>query len=373
VKLKAIKIRIKPTPEQEKQLWKSVGTARWAYNWALDKQIKNYKEGNKFISDNILRKEITQLKKTEEFSWLSEVSNNICKQAIKDLCSAYKRFFKGHSKQPKFKSRKKSKPSFYNDNGKLKTKNKLVLIEKVGWIKTSEQIPMNVKYKNPRISYDNKYWYLSVAIDRENIELELTDEVLGIDVGISELAICSDGQRFKNINKTSKVKRLEKHKHKLQRQVSRKYQINKEGNRFVKTSNIIKLEKKIKLIQRKLNNIRQNHIFQTANTIVKTKPCVIALEDLNITGMMKNKHLSKAIQNQKLYELKRVIQYKCEWLGIKFISVDRFFPSSKTCSECGQINKKLKLSDRLYECECSLEMDRDLNAAINLKQYVINI
>src|SRR5699024_11039977 len=121
----------------------------WAYNWALDKQIKNYKEGNKFISYNILRKKITQLKKTEKFSWLSEVSNNICKQAIKDLCSAYKIFFKGHSKQPKFKSRKKSKPSFYNDNGKLKTKNKLVLIEKVGWIKTSEQIPMNVKYKNP--------------------------------------------------------------------------------------------------------------------------------------------------------------------------------------------------------------------------------
>lgn len=373
MKLKAIKVRIKPTLEQEEQLWKSVGTARWAYNWALDKQIKNDEQGNKLISDNELRKEITQLKKTEEFAWLSEVSNNVCKQAVKDLCSAYKNFFKGKSKRPRFKSRKKSRPSFYNDNIKLKVKSKSVLIEKVGWIKTSEQIPMNVKYKNPRISHDNKYWYLSVAVDKENVEVKLTDEVLGIDVGISELAICSDGQRFKNINKTSRVKRLEKHKCKLQRQVSRKYEMNKEGSRFVKTSNIIKFEKQIRLVQRKLNNIRQNHIFQTANTIVKTKPSVIAMENLNITGMMKNKHLSKAIQDQKLYELKRVIQYKCEWLGIKIVDVDRFFPSSKTCSECGQINKKLKLSERVYKCECGLAIDRDLNAAINLKQYAINI
>lgn len=371
--MKSIKVRIRPTLEQEKQLWKSVGTARWAYNWALDRQLQNYKEGNKFISDNELRKELTQLKKTKEFSWLYDVSNNITKQAIKDLCLAYKRFFKGQSKHPRFKSRKNSKLSFYNDNEKLKVKEKSVLIEKVGWIKTSEQIPMNVKYKNPRISYDNKYWYLSIVIDREKTEIELTDEVLGIDVGISELAICSDGQRFGNINKTSKVKRLEKRKRKLQRQVSRKYKMNKEENRFIKTSNIIKLEKRINLIQRRLNNIRQNHIFQTANAIVKTKPSKIAMEDLNITGMMKNKHLSKAISNQKLYELKRVIKYKCEWLGIKFIDVDRFFPSSKTCSGCGQVNSNLKLSDRVYSCECGLEMDRDLNAAINLKRYAINI
>ena len=373
--MKSIKVRIKPSSEQEKKLWKSVGTARWAYNWALDRQLQNYKEGNKFISDSDLRKELTQLKKTEEFSWLYDVSNNITKQAIKDLCLAYKRFFKGQSKHPRLKSRKKSKPSFYNDNEKLKIKEKSVLIEKVGWIKTSEQIPVNVKYKNPRISYDNKYWYLSIAIDREKtkVETELTDVVLGIDVGVKDLAICSDGKIFRNINKSQKVKRVEKRLRKLQRQVSRKYEMNKEGHRFIKTSNIIKLEKKIRLLQRKLSNIRQNHIFQTANTIVKTKPSKIAMEDLNIAGMMKNKHLSKAIQTQKLFELKRVIRYKCEWLGIKFVDVDRFFPSSKTCSDCGQVNSNLKLSDRVYNCECGLEMDRDLNAAINLKRYAINI
>jgi len=371
--IKAVKIRLKPTEEQERQLWKSVGTARWVYNWALNKQIENYQNGGKFISDGELRKELTQLKKTEEYAWLKEVSNNITKQAIKDLCKAYKNFFNGKAKHPKFKSKKRSKPSFYNDNNKLKVKKMLVLIEKVGWVKTSEQIPMGVKYKNPRVSYDGKYWYISVGIEFEPIHTDLTDNVIGIDVGIKNLAVCSDGQVFKNINKTSKVKRLEKRLRRLQRKVSRKYEMNKEGNRFVKTCNIIKLEKKIRLMQRKLTNIRKNHIFQSVNAIVKTKPSVIAMEDLNITGMMKNKHLAKAVQDQKLYEFKRVIRYKCEWLGIKFVEVDRWFPSSKLCSNCGQIKKDLKLSDRIYTCDCGNKIDRDLNASINLAKYAIHM
>lgn len=371
--MKSVKVRLKPTPEQEAQLWKSSGVARWTYNWALNRQIENYEAGNKFISDGVLRKELTQLKKTDEFKWLYDVSNNITKQAIKDLCLSYKRFFKGQAKRPRFKSRKKSKPSFYNDNIKLKVKNKLILIEKVGWIKTSEQIPIGIRYMNPRITFDGKYWYISVSVEQEEKKEALTDKVIGIDVGIKDLAICSDGQVFKNINKSHKVKRVEKHLRKLQRQVSRKYEMNKEGHRFVKTSNIIKLEKKIRLLQRELSNIRQNHIFQTANAIVKTKPSKIVMEDLNIKGMMKNRHLAKAISNQKLYELKRVIKYKCEWLGIEFVEVDRFFPSSKTCSSCGTTKKDLKLSDRTYKCECGLEMDRDLNAAINLAKYAESV
>lgn len=371
----AKKVRLKPTEEQERQLWKSVGTARWAYNWALNKQIENYKNGGKFISDGELRKELTQLKKTEEYAWLKEVSNNVTKQAIKDLCKAYKNFFNGKAKHPKFKSKKKSRPSFYNDNMKLKVKDHLVLVllEKIGWVKTSEQIPMGVKYKNPRVSYDGKYWYLSVGIEFEPIHTDLTDNVIGIDVGIKHLAVCSDGRVFSNVNKTSSVKRLEKRLHRLQRQVSRKYEMNKKGNRFVKTCNIIKLEKKIRLIQRKLTNIRKNHIFQSVNAIVKTKPSVIAMEDLNITGMMKNKHLAKAVQDQKLYEFKRVIRYKCEWLGIKFVEVDRWFPSSKLCCNCGQIKKDLKLSDRTYTCDCGNKIDRDLNASINLAKYAIHM
>lgn len=177
------KVRLKPTKEQEIQLWKSVGTARWAYNWALGKQEENYKKDKKVLSDNLLRKELTVLKQTNEYSWLYDVSNNITKQAIKDLCEAYKKFFNGLTERPRFKSKRKSKPSFYNDNVKLKVKGFKVLVEKVGWITVSEKVP-NAKYFNPRNSYDNKYWYLSFVMEISKPKLELTDVSLGIDVGI---------------------------------------------------------------------------------------------------------------------------------------------------------------------------------------------
>ncbi|WP_153016383.1 RNA-guided endonuclease InsQ/TnpB family protein, partial [Clostridium tepidiprofundi] len=178
--------------------------------------------------------------------------------------------------------RRKSKPSFYNDNIKLKVKPKLVLIEKVGWIKTAEQIPMNVKYTNPRVSFDGKYWYLSVGIERENLIVGLTNESIGIDVGIKDLAVCSNGMTFKNINKTRLVKKLEKRLRRLQRKISRKYELNKEGRKFVKTSNIIKLEKQIRLLHRRLSNIRSNHLHQATTKIVKTKPSRVVMETLNI-------------------------------------------------------------------------------------------
>lgn len=170
---------------------------------------------------------------------------------------------------------------------KLKVKNSLVLIEKVGWVKTSEQLPMNVKYNNPRITFDGKYWYISVGMEQEINEIELNSHVVGIDLGIKALAVCSDGKVFKNINKTVEVKKIEKRLRRLQRRVSRKYEINKEGSRFVKTSNIIKTEKQIRFLHRRLSNIRRNHLHQTTNAIVKTKPCKVVMEDLNVTGMMK--------------------------------------------------------------------------------------
>ena len=363
------KVRLRPTKEQETQLWKSVGTARWVYNWTLERQQENYKNGGKFIYDNELRKEITQLKKQDDYKWLGDVSNNVAKQAVKDACNAYKRFFKGQSSAPKFKSRRKSHKSFYNDTAKLKVKNKSVLIEKIGWVKTSEQLPMDIKYLNPRVSYDNKYWYLSVSYEQEFTQPELTDEVIGIDLGIKTLAVCSNGMVFKNINKTTKVRKIEKRLRRLQRSTSRKYEKNKEGNRYVKTCNIIKIEKKIQLLHRRLSNIRNNHLHQTTNAIVRTKPGKVVMEDLNVKGMMKNRNLAKAISQQKFYEFKRQIEYKCEKYGIEFIQVDRFFPSSKLCSNCGQIKKNLKLSDRVYHCDCGLHIDRDLNASINLANY----
>ena len=371
----AKKVRLYPTEIQEQKLWQSVGTARFIYNWTIARQEENYKNGGKFIPDDDLRKEITQLKKTD-LQWLSEVSNNVTKQAVKDACDSYKRFFKGLADKPRFKSRRKSKPSFYNDNCKLKVKDKSVLIEKVGWVNIKPySIPLDVKYSNPHISFDGKYWYISVGIERELPKVKLTDESIGIDVGVKYLAICSNGMTFKNINKTKEVKRLKKVLKRKQRKVSRKYDINKikKGGenrcQFKKTNNIIKLEKEIRLLHRRLTNIRSNHIHQATNKIVKIKPSRVVMETLNIKGMMKNRHLSKAIAEQCLYEFKRQIQYKCKKYGIEFVEADKWFPSSKTCSCCGAIKKDLKLKDRVYQCSCGLKIDRDLNASINLSRY----
>ena len=369
--IRARKVRLYPTKEQERKMWQSVGTARFIYNWTLAKQEENYRSGGKFISDGTLRKEITQLKKGE-LAWLSEVSNNVAKQAVKDACNAYKSFFKGLSERPRFKSKKKAKPSFYNDSIKLKVNSKSVLLEKVGWVKIKpNQLPTSpYKYVNPRVSYDGKYWYLSVGLELEPPVLELTGESIGIDVGIKNLAICSNGMVFKNINKTRVVKQLEKRLHRLQRKVSNKYQKNKKGKEYVKTNNIIKLERRIKLLHRRLANIRNNHLHQSTNKIVKAKPSKIVVETLNIKGMMKNKHLSKAIAQQCLYEFKRQLKYKCEWYGIEFIEADSWYASSKICSKCGNKKQKLSLSERVYKCECcGLSIDRDYNASINLSRY----
>ena len=187
----AKKVRIIPNIEQEQKLWQSVGTARYIYNWTLARQEENNKNGGKFIKDGDLRKELTILKKSE-LNWLNEVSNNVAKQAVKDGCNAYKNFFKGLADKPRFKSRRKSKPSFYNDTDKLKVKGNLVLIEKVGWIKTVEQIPTDIKYINPRISFDGKFWYISIGIEKEETILENTDISIGVDLGLKDLAIVSN-------------------------------------------------------------------------------------------------------------------------------------------------------------------------------------
>lgn len=364
------KVRLHPTKEQEQKLWQSVGTARFIYNWTLAKQEENYANGGKFISDNDLRKELTILKQ-DKLIWLSGVSNNVAKQAVKDGCNAYKTFFKGIADKPRFKSRRKSKPSFYNDTSKLKVKESSVLIEKVGWVTIKKNlIPMNCKYTNPRVSFDGKYWFISVGIEKENQKVALTTESIGIDVGVKNLAICSNGMAFKNINKTKSVKKLKKTLKRKQRQCSNKYEKNKKGKEFVKTKNIAKLEKQVRLLHRKLANIRANHIHQATSMIVKAKPSRVVMETLNIKGMMRNKHLSKAIAEQCLYDFKIKLKYKCEFNGIEFIEADKWYPSSKTCSECGHIKTKLSLSERTYICEdCGCVIDRDYNASINLSRY----
>ena len=222
---------------------------------------------------------------------------------------------------------------------------------------------------NPRITYDGLHWFVSVSIDVEDNTDIPSNEGIGIDLGLKDLAICSDGNTYKNINKTHRVKNIEKRKRGLQRSVSRKYNMNKRGERYKKTSNIIKREKELLKLTKRLTNIRHNHLHQITSEIVKRKPSFICIEDLNVSGMMKNKHLSKAIQQQSFYEFRRQIQYKSEWNNIPVILADRFFPSSKLCSCCGMIKKDLKLSDRIYKCDCGNVIDRDYQASLNLKQY----
>ena len=384
--IKSIKVRLNPNNKQLTKLFQYAGCDRFAYNWAISREQDNYKQGNKFLSDSELRKEFTQLKKQSEYQWLNEVSNNVTKQAIKDACNTYKRFFKGQCKYPKFKSKKHSTPSFYQDNIKIQFTDTHVKVEsfsmskkqnkqKLNWIKLCEKgrIPTDCKYMNPRFTYDGLYWYVSIGIEVNDNTTLPSNEGIGIDLGIKDLAICSDGNTYKNINKTQTVKKLEKKKRRLQRSISRKYEENKKGASYCKTSNIIKSEKELLKLNHRLTNIRQNYLHQTSAKIVKREPSFICIEDLNVSGMMKNKHLSKAVQQQGFYEFRRQIEYKAMWNNIPVVIADRFFPSSKLCSCCGSIKKDLKLSDRIYKCECGNVIDRDYQAALNLKQYGENV
>ena len=239
----------------------------------------------------------------------------------------------------------------------------------------SEHIAKSLIPKSiPTPSFDGLNWWISVGVEYEDITTLPSNNGIGIDLGIKDLAICSDGSTYKNINKTSKVKKLKKKQRRLQRKISRKYLKNKKGECYCKTSNIIKSEKELLKVNKRLTNIRHNYIHQTTSEIINRKPMFIVLEDLNVKGMMKNKHLSRAIQEQCLYEFNRQIQYKSSWNNIKFIEADRYFPSSKLCSNCGCINKNLKLSDRIYICpDCGNEIDRDYQASLNLKQYGENV
>jgi putative transposase len=385
--IKTIRVMLIPNNKQKTKLFQYSDAARFAYNWALAREYENYNNGWKFISDSELRKEFTLLKKNDGYVWLNNISNNVTKQAIKDACNAYKRFFKGQAKFPKFKSRKKSRPSFYQDNVKIQFTDTHIKVEgfslskkknkqKLNWIRLAEhgRIPTECKYYNPRIKFDGLNWWITVGIDYKKNTFTPSNDGIGIDLGIKDLAICSDmGEPYKNINKTQRVNRLEKRKRRLQRSISRGYEKNKKGGSYCKTSNIVKSEKKLLEVNHRLTNIRHNYLHQTTSEIIKREPSFICIEDLNVSGMMKNRHLSKAIQQQCFYEFRRQLEYKCNWNNIKLIIANRFFPSSKLCSRCGKIKKDLKLSDRIYECECGNVIDRDYQAALNLKIYGENV
>ena len=380
----AIKIRLKPTKEQEILFRKSCGVARWSYNYFLSENEKYYVEHKKTLKETEVRKHINNVLKPTTHTWLKEVGSNVMKQAVKDADLALKRWLKGISGKPKFKSKHRCKDSFYVNYESLKRTKDGFRGEKIGNVKTCSALPKIKKgehYSNPRISFDGKNWYLSVGYEKEFEKAELTDESLGIDLGVKNLAVTSNGKVYKNINKTKEVKRLEKKLKREQRKLSRKIERNIAGytkNRkpiykkpLKEIKNIGKQKEIIKSLHKRLSDIRKNHLHQTTSDIVKTKPYRIVMEDLNVKGMMKNEYLAKSIASQCFYEFKRQMKYKCERLGISFVEVDRWYPSSKTCSHCGKIKKDLKLSDRVFHCECGFTLDRDLNASINLANYQI--
>lgn len=409
--IKSIKVMLLPNNQQNTKLFQTASASRYAYNWTVALQMGHFEKTGKYLTDSDVRKMFTQHK--EENQWLYHSSNNATKQAMKDCCNAFFRFvsekkktnYKPYSKKqmehaarigkkltrydmqhhPKFKKKGKAEPKFYMDTDKIEFSTIHVKLEKIAdskrknrakanWMKLAEKnrVPIDAKYRNPRLSFDWVHWWISVGIECENNIEIFSNDGIGIDVGVKDLAILSDKDqtKYENINKTKTVKRLEQKQRRLQRSISRKYNRNKEGESYKKTSNIIKSEKQHLKLNQRLAGIRRNHVHQTTTEIVKTKPSYIVVEDLNVQGMMKNKHLAKAVQEQCLYEFSRQIEYKANWNGIKFIEADRYYPSSKTCSCCGKVKTNLKLKDRTYICEeCGLVVDRDYNAAINLREY----
>lgn len=375
--IKGYRIRIYPNKEQKILIEKHIGCCRFLWNYMLSLQNENYEKGNKYISRYDMIRSLTLLKKQEKYLWLNEVSNTSLQNICIDLDKDFKGFFKKLNGYPKFKSKKKSKNIYPVCCNRFYFKDNIhIQIQMLGIVKckTDFKVPIGKhKFSNVRLSKELNKYFISFGLECENQVRKLNDYSMGIDLGVKELAAVSYGDDsliFHNINKSSKMRKLNRELKHLQRSVSRKYEENRQGNKYIKTNNIIKLEKKIYKINRKISNIRTNYIHQITHKLVELLPKRVVMENLNVSGMMKNKHLSEAIAGQGFYRFISYMKYKCEWNGIEFIQADKFYPSSKTCSCCGKIRKDLKLSDRVFRCECGAEIDRDINAAINLKNYV---
>ena len=368
---KAIVIRLFPTKSQAKLLWQSVGTARWTWNWGLAFQKNSYSETGKILNINALKRKFTEVRNSEEFKWLQEVSRQVEANALIDLDKAYQNFYRKLRKGekgglPKFKSKGKNTPSFCTRSEKVRVYGKNIYLEKIGRVrfKAKENLE-NVKFHNARAKFENGKWLLKCAIEvlQKKSTIILRDVKMGIDVGVKSLAVVSCGGRkrvFKNINRNHVMTRLNKQLKHNQKNLSRK----KKGSK-----NYLKEKYRVQNIYGRIKRKRHEYIKQTARGIVNMRPKVIVLEDLNIQGMMKNRHLARAIAEQNLYLLRMLIERKAAEAGIKVKLADRFFPSSKTCSNCGHVKKDLKLSERIYKCpKCGKVIDRDFNAALNLER-----
>lgn len=371
------KVVLKPNKQQESILRKFSGARRFVWNQCLGFWNDYYDTYQESPNLRTLLDYVKDLKYNyPEYEWLKTIPASISQQTCKDLCNAWERYFRGITRKPKFKSKGRSDQSFYQRNDGFHLTDdyfhiKLTGIKEPIKIGKNNSLALTLPHpKNPRVKFDGKYWYITVAYDVEESQSKTGGVNLGIDLGIKKLAYLSDGTFYDNINYTKTVKKLERRIKLLQRRLSRKYEANRQGNKYVKTNNIIKLENKIRLIHRRLKNIRHNYLHNVSKSIIKKAKC-IALETLSIKGMMKNKHLSKVIQNQCLYTLKQFLLYKAVDYHVRVVEVSKTYPSSKRCSRCGGIKKNLTLSDRVYICDqCGLKIDRDYNAALNLKACI---
>lgn len=387
--LRAYKTEIYPTEEQKKKINEGIGICRWLYNSYLSKNQELYK---KFQDGLISKKEATlsannfdkyinnEVKVLDQYKWIDVCGSKARKKAICNAEAAYKRFFKGQSKFPKFKKKNKSDVKLYfpkNNKTDWKIERHRLNVPTLKWVRLKEKgyIPTNLKVVNGTISKKADRYFVSIIFEEEiEIQKNNNSKGLGIDLGLKEFAVISNGIYKKNINKTAKVKKIEKKLKREQRKLSRKYESLKITTKkeVATRQNIQKQIVKVQIIHQRLKNIRTDYINKIIDEIVKQKPSYITIEDLNVSGMMKNKHLAKAVASQKFYEFRIKLEYKCKLNGIELRIVDRFYPSSKTCSICGAYKKDLKLSDRVYNCnECNSKIDRDYNASINLENAKI--
>lgn len=382
--LKSYKTEIDPTPEQKQIINCTIGVCRYVYNFYLAHNKKVYGAEKRFMSGMDFSKWLNNefIPNNPDFHWIKDVSSKSVKQSIMNAEKAYKNFFRGKSHFPKFKKKVKSDVKMYFAKTDAKTviqcERHRIKIPTLSWVRVKEKgyIPTNSKthtIKSGSVSCRAGRYYVSVLVEEQEKQKPILNEFgLGIDLGLKDFAICSNGKSYKNINKNSRIKKFEKKLRREQRSLSRKYESCKKFNKNLKggatRQNIRKQKLKIQRLYQRLDNIRTDYINKVISELVKTKPIWIAVEDLNVSGMMKNRYLSKAIAQQRFFEFRTKLLAKCNEYGIELRVVNRFYPSSKTCHCCGNILFDLKLSDRIYHCdECGYTEDRDYNASLNLR------
>ena len=375
--LKSFKTEINPTEEQKARIRRTIGTCRYVYNFYLGHNKALHDNGEKFMTgkDFSLWLNNEYIPDNPDKTWIREVYSKAVKKSIEDGCTAFTRFFKHQSDFPKFKKKGKSDVKMYfvrNNPKDCQCERHRLKIPTLGWVRIKEKgyIPTTkdgYMIRSGTVSVKAGRFYVSVLVEIPDVNIDnSSNEGIGIDLGLKDFAIISNGKTYRNINKSAGLKKLEKQLIREQRSLSRKYENLKKGE-STQRANIQKQKLKVQKLHHKMDNIRTDYINKTIAEIVKTKPSYITIEDLNVKGMMKNRCLSKAVASQKFYEFRTRLKAKCDENGIELRVADRFYPSSKTCHHCGSVRKNLKLSDRIYRCECGYVADRDFNAALNLK------